>query len=174
MSSTALLNPAGAERARLGKANGSPERRVRGLGLAGVAEPFGHLSREKAGEDRPWLPTEYSCVWFCRCASFRRLIVTVHAVNISVMSKSSCLGEGLAVAGVFHGIHLMLFFMIIFLFSPIEPQIWSFTAEKSNAKNPTAPPDSSSLLAVVSVSSPQRCGLAPSLSWCVSRRGGCG
>lgn len=32
----------------------------------------------------------------------------VHAVN-SVISKFSWLGEGLAVAGVFHGIHLTLF-----------------------------------------------------------------
>lgn len=81
VSITALLNLAGAERARPGKANGSPERRVRGLGLAGVAEPFGRLSQENAGEGRPWLPTEYACLWLYRCTSLLRLIIMVHAVN---------------------------------------------------------------------------------------------
>lgn len=32
--------------------------------------------------------------------------------------------------GVFHGIPLMLFLMIIFLFTPKESQIWSLNAEK--------------------------------------------
>lgn len=56
-----------------------------------------------------------------------------HALNNTVISKFPWSGEGLAAAGVVHGIHLILlfFFMIMLLFPLIEPQVWSSHAEKS-------------------------------------------
>lgn len=165
MSKTALLNLAGAEQAQPGKANGSPERGVRGLGLAGVAEPFRHLSREKAGEGRPWLPTEYSSLWLYRCTSLHRLIIMVHAVNNSVISKFSWLGEGLAVAGVFHD---------SLPFLPDRTTDLEFPCRE-------VPVDQQSLLTLPACrpwfpchSCTETRGLTPSLSWRVTRWGGCG
>ena len=74
-----FLNPA---EPRPGKATGWPERTVRALGAAAVAEPFGRLSWEMASEGRPCLPTEYSRLWFDRC--------TLQAHQHGPCSKQQC------------------------------------------------------------------------------------
>lgn len=95
------------------------------------------------------LPTEYSCLWFYQCTSLHRLVIMVHAVNNSVISKFSWLGEGLAVAGVFHGIHLTLFSWLCSFFP-----WWNHRYGVSMQKSPcgaAALPDSSCLPAMVSM-----------------------